>query len=114
MNRRHRRNWSVNEVLQLQREYELLGWNIQQIAKKHERSVDAILYKLEQERFIDSWANARGYTFPSEVAIEMEKQNIQQMVSDRLSTLRSRSKAVGVVSSLPTSSTISRCSLLHF
>jgi ribosomal protein S8 len=111
MYRRHRRNWSVTEVLQLQREYELLEWSIQQIAKKHERSVDAILYKLEQEGFISSWSDARGYTLPPEVSIEVEKQNIQKIVSDRLSTLRSRNK---VVANSPTSSTISRRSLLHF
>ena len=53
--------WTVNEVLSLQREYELLEWTVQQIADKHERSVEAILYKLESEGFISSWNNARGF-----------------------------------------------------
>ncbi len=53
--------WSVNELLSLQREYELLEWTVQQIAAKHERSVEAILFRLEDEGFIDSWNSARGY-----------------------------------------------------
>ena len=31
--------WTVNELLSLQREYELLEWNIQKIALKHSRSI---------------------------------------------------------------------------
>ena len=57
--------WTVNELLSLQREYELLGWTIQEIAGKHERSVDAILYRLESEGFIDSWKDARGFDMES-------------------------------------------------
>uniref|UniRef100_A0A6C0IEU8 Uncharacterized protein n=1 Tax=viral metagenome TaxID=1070528 RepID=A0A6C0IEU8_9ZZZZ len=52
--------WSVNELLQLEREYELLELNIQDIAVKHQRTVQAILYKLEAEGFIESWNEARG------------------------------------------------------
>jgi hypothetical protein len=61
MNKRAGNKWTINEILQLQREYELLEWTIQQIAEKHQRSVDAILFKLEDERFIDGWINARGF-----------------------------------------------------
>ena len=53
--------WTVNELLSLQREYELLEMTIQQIADKHERSVTAILFKLETEGFIDAWNSARGF-----------------------------------------------------
>ena len=53
--------WSINELLSLQREYELLEWTVQQIAAKHERSVEAILFRLESEGFINSWNSARGY-----------------------------------------------------
>jgi hypothetical protein len=59
--KRNGNRWTVNELLTLQREYELLGWTIQEIAGKHERSVDAILYRLESEGFIDSWNDARGF-----------------------------------------------------
>lgn len=45
--------WTVNEVLSLQREFELLGWDIDQIAKKHARTANAIMYKLDQEGFAD-------------------------------------------------------------
>ena len=54
--------WTVNEFLSLQREYELLEWTIQEIAEKHQRSVIAILFKLESECLIDSWETARGYS----------------------------------------------------
>lgn len=58
---RHGNRWSVNELLQLQREYELLEWSVQDIAEKHERTVRSILFKLHLENFIDSWNNARGF-----------------------------------------------------
>lgn len=45
--------WSVNEILALQREYELLGWSIDEIADKHKRTPKAIMYKLDQEGFAD-------------------------------------------------------------
>jgi hypothetical protein len=58
--------WSVNELIQLQREYELLEWTVQEIADKHQRSVTAILYRLEDEGFINSWSEARGYQMGSD------------------------------------------------
>ena len=36
MNKRAGNKWTINEILQLQREYELLEWTIQQIAEKHD------------------------------------------------------------------------------
>uniref|UniRef100_A0A6C0EVQ7 Uncharacterized protein n=1 Tax=viral metagenome TaxID=1070528 RepID=A0A6C0EVQ7_9ZZZZ len=54
--------WNINELLSLQREYELLENTIQEIAIKHKRSVDAILYKLLSENFISNVEQARGYT----------------------------------------------------
>lgn len=45
--------WSINEILSLQREFELLGWDINKIAEKHNRSPEAIMYKLDQEGFAD-------------------------------------------------------------
>ena len=58
---RHGNKWTVNEILSLQREYELLEMTVQEIALKHERSVDAIGFKLENEGFIDSRKKSRGY-----------------------------------------------------
>lgn len=50
--KRHNYPWTVNECIQLQREYELLGLPIHEIATKHNRSHNAILYKIKQEGFI--------------------------------------------------------------
>jgi hypothetical protein len=61
MTTRSGNKWTVNELLSLQREYELLEWTIQEIADKHKRSVEAILFKLESEGFINSWNDARGF-----------------------------------------------------
>jgi hypothetical protein len=60
-NKRSGNRWTVNELLSLQREYELLEWTVGQIADKHQRSVEAILYKLESEGMISSWNEARGF-----------------------------------------------------
>lgn len=59
--RRHNFKWNVNECLKLQREYELLEWPVDKIALKHNRSVEAILYKLEKEGIIENWVAARGH-----------------------------------------------------
>ena len=55
---RHGKQWSIPEVLSLQREWELLEWTIIQIAEKHERSKKAILCKLKAEGFITFWDEA--------------------------------------------------------
>jgi hypothetical protein len=52
--------WNINEVLRLQREYELLGMTIHEIAERHSRSGEAIFCKLEREGFIENWALSRG------------------------------------------------------
>jgi hypothetical protein len=53
--------WTINEVLSLQREYELLEMNVEEIALKHERSVMAIVYKLKAEGLIPCIQDARGF-----------------------------------------------------
>lgn len=45
--------WSINEILSLQREFELLGWSIDEIAQKHKRTPNAIMFKLDKEGFAD-------------------------------------------------------------
>ena len=79
-NKRSGNKWTVNEILSLQREYELLEWTIQEIATKHQRSVIAILYKLYDERFIECWEQARGYTLASENAEVNEVEYIDMTV----------------------------------
>ena len=61
MTTRSGNRWNINELLSLQREYELLEWSVQEIAEKHKRTVEAILFKLEAEGFINSWNEARGF-----------------------------------------------------
>ena len=58
---RNGNRWTVSETLRLQREYELLEWTIQQIAEGHDRTERAILFRLEQEGFINTWEQARGF-----------------------------------------------------
>jgi hypothetical protein len=50
---RNRKRWTVNECLQLQREFELLEWSIDEIAVKHKRTPNAIMNKLGKEGFAD-------------------------------------------------------------
>ena len=64
-NMRNGNRWTVNELLSLQREYELLEWNIQKIAIKHQRTERAILFRLESEGIITSWNDARGFDMES-------------------------------------------------
>ena len=45
--------WSVNECLRLEREYDLLKLSVSEIASLHERSDEAIMYKLDQEGIAD-------------------------------------------------------------
>jgi len=61
INKRHRNRWTINETLSLQREYELLEWNVYDIAEKHQRTVMAIMSKLQKEEIIGSWNEARGF-----------------------------------------------------
>jgi prefoldin subunit 5 len=54
--------WNTNELLSLQREYELLEMTIQEIAVKHKRTIEAILYRLYNEQIIGEQEVARGYS----------------------------------------------------
>ena len=63
--KRNGNRWTVNELLSLQREYELLEWTIQQVAVKHQRTETAILFRLESEGIITSWNDARGFSMES-------------------------------------------------
>ena len=60
-NRRQGNKWTINELISLQREYELLELTVKEIAEKHQRTDTAILYKLESEGLIESWNSARGF-----------------------------------------------------
>jgi hypothetical protein len=60
-NARSGNKWSIPELITLQREYELLELTVQEISRRHKRSVFAILARLESEGIITVWATARGY-----------------------------------------------------
>ena len=51
--KRFRHRWTINECLQLQREFELLKLSIDEIATRHQRTPNAIMLKLNQEGFAD-------------------------------------------------------------
>jgi len=79
---RYGNRWTVNEILALQREYELLEWSVQQIAEKHRRSVRAILCKLEVEGFIASWDEARGFVAEGSMTEETVQSNGSESAMD--------------------------------
>jgi hypothetical protein len=45
--------WTVNECLRLEREFDLLKLSVQEIALLHDRSPNAIMYKLDAEGLAD-------------------------------------------------------------
>jgi len=47
--KRNCKKWTIPEVLSLQRDYELLNLSLEEIAKKHKRSEESILFKLYAE-----------------------------------------------------------------
>ena len=50
---RYRYPWNINECIQLQREFELLELPIDEIAARHKRTPNAIMFKLDKEGFAD-------------------------------------------------------------
>jgi hypothetical protein len=59
--KRNGNKWTVNEILALQREYELLKLSVQEMSIRHKRSEIAIMYKLDSEGFINSWSEVKGF-----------------------------------------------------
>ena len=53
--------WNINELLRLEREYDLLELNVVEIAKLHQRTSTAIAMKLQSEGIISNYKVARGY-----------------------------------------------------
>jgi hypothetical protein len=51
--KRFGKRWTVNECLQLQREFELLQLSIDDIAQRHQRTPNGIMLKLDSEGFAD-------------------------------------------------------------
>ena len=56
----------MNEINRLHNEYEIKELTIQQIAQLHDRTIYAILNKLQDEEIIDkSWKGVRGWSWPN-------------------------------------------------
>ena len=72
---RHYRKWTVNELLSLQREHELLEMTIPEIASLHKRTTDGILYKLQEEGMIQNENKVENET-------SYEKRVTRSMVSE--------------------------------
>jgi TATA-binding protein-associated factor Taf7 len=53
-----------------------LEWTVHQIAEKHQRTVRAILFRLESEGIISSWNDARGFD------MEEYKASIEDVVTE--------------------------------
>jgi hypothetical protein len=49
--KRHGLKWTISEIMRLQREYELMGLSIEEIAFLHYRSERAICCRIELEGF---------------------------------------------------------------
>ena len=81
------KTWTINECLQLQREHELLGWTIDEIAIKHKRTPNAIMYKIVKEEF-DNYDLLISYLFcknddkEEEKYIQEEKEEDQEKKYD--------------------------------
>ena len=58
--------WSVNECLQLEREYDLLKMSVPDMALKHNRTLNAIMFKLQAEglcSFNDAYIKTFGQNY---------------------------------------------------
>lgn len=79
----HSRNnfkWGVQEILSLQREFQLLKLSIDEIAKKHKRTPNAIMLKLDKEGmanynalYIDYYKSSD--LIPDEIKMEIVSQD---------------------------------------
>ena len=74
--KRNGKKWTIPEILRLQREYELLELDVNNIALMHKRSPEAIRFKLVNENLVTSFEQIRGYknifsSIKEEVAVEL-------------------------------------------
>ena len=59
------KRWTTPEVLNLQREYELLNLSVEEIADKHQRSVNSILFKLHAEGLTSAFEYSNVNNIPT-------------------------------------------------
>lgn len=55
------KKWTITETLSLEREFDLLNLSLQEMASRHKRTEEAILFKLESEGLIDCWDKVSGF-----------------------------------------------------
>ena len=85
------KTWTINECLQLQREHELLGWTIDEIAIKHKRTPNAIMYKIFKEEFENSDLLS-SYLFCKNEEQEQEQEQQKQEKSNDTDSDKSSDK----------------------
>ena len=76
---RHANKWTVNECLSLNREFELLKLTMPEIALRHGRTVNAIMFKIQAEgwaTFNDLYVQTYGaYTQENDLALKSGVEN---------------------------------------
>ena len=84
--------WTVNECLQLQREFELLQLSVDEISKIHQRTPSAIMFKLDQEGFADYDILYANYTKanPKNVVKYDESENDESESEEDTQSLKHR------------------------
>ena len=82
--------WNINECLRLQREFELLGLTIDEIAVRNKRTPKAIMFKLDEEGFATYTDLYNGYyginkfeiAYPLNQRQKLVKKSFQIQLSD--------------------------------
>ena len=82
--KRFGKKWTTPEVLNLQREYELLKLSVEEIAIRHKRSVKSILLKLDAEGFTDCLGFSNENNIPSFTTIA---ENVNKAKAKAVKTL---------------------------
>ena len=83
--KRHGNRWTVNELITLQREVELLNMPVAEIAERHQRTVESISYRVEQEGFANSYNEVDSVCDASQM-----KGMVKQVVSHFMETRRQK------------------------
>jgi hypothetical protein len=84
--KRHGNRWTVNELIALQREVELLNMPVDEIAEKHQRTIESISFKVEQEGFFIASSNK----VDSAVDVSQMKGMVKQVVTHFMETRRQK------------------------
>lgn len=91
--KRNHFKWSINELLRLQREYELIEYDVFKIADLHQRSVSTIVFKLISEDIIKDIFNARGLKNTHEIDLDSNDDENNSNDSDYIPESESESES---------------------